>query len=431
LADDSLLVLCDGGGGLQQHLSYDNGRTWAYYQSPEMNYSMPDRVIELSQETWLTTGHVCRGKSPVPETGSPFLEQTVFVSENQGQRWTPRSLMAIERCLSLCEASMARLPDGRIIALLREDSGVFEPMYFVESSDEGRSWSEPAPTPLIGHRPTLGLTRGGRLLVTYRNVAPDAGVAAFLGTLDGLRQDFAVHGLAPEDGLESTSEGLLATTSGGLGSALRWVLRPVTDPRRARVDLEIQVQCLEDSQENACGVYCGCWWKILPDALIPALPGAGAISLPEGRVNSIRFHMEGGSIAVQVNKGKRREYALGQADVRTRPILAGNLHLEQGNAGRQLWRAMRLRIEEPHRNGAYEWAWASGNGRPDAWARANILQLAGDRGAARPDFGYTGWVETTPGEFLCAYHHSGGPEGYKPLETAHVQCTVFSEKDFQ
>jgi hypothetical protein len=55
-------------------------------------------------------------------------------------------------------------------------------MYAVLSTDGGNTWSLPRPTPLIGHRPSLGLTRTGQLLVTYRNVGPDPGTAACWGT---------------------------------------------------------------------------------------------------------------------------------------------------------------------------------------------------------------------------------------------------------
>ena len=42
---------------------------------------------------------------------------------------------------------MVRLPDGRILALLRENSFVYEPMYAVLSADDGNTWSRPGPPP--------------------------------------------------------------------------------------------------------------------------------------------------------------------------------------------------------------------------------------------------------------------------------------------
>ena len=71
-------------------------------------------------------------------------------------------------------------------------------MYAVLSEDGGATWTLPRPTPLIGHRPTLGLTRAGNLLVTYRNVGPDPGTAAWSGSVEELLTDFTVAGRVPD-----------------------------------------------------------------------------------------------------------------------------------------------------------------------------------------------------------------------------------------
>ena len=128
---------------------------------------MPDRVLPLDRLTFLTTGHVHRGKAARPECGQAPTEQMLYVSRNRGLSWEPLSVQSADPCLALCEASMCRLPDGRLLTIFRENSGVFEPMYVSFSYDDGLSWSEPAPTRLVGHRPTIAVTSAGKLLVTY------------------------------------------------------------------------------------------------------------------------------------------------------------------------------------------------------------------------------------------------------------------------
>ena len=89
----------------------------------------------------------------------------------------------------------------------------------------------PRPTPLIGHRPCVGALDDGRLLVTYRNVAPEGGTAAWLGSLDELDHDFAVHAWRPSPkNPVLTEQGLLIDNQSGPEAAVRYALRPHDRP---------------------------------------------------------------------------------------------------------------------------------------------------------------------------------------------------------
>ena len=137
---------------------------------------------------------------------------------------------------------MTRLPNGSILAIMRENSFVFEPMYYSLSHDEARTWSYPRPTPLIGHRPCLGLVNGDQLLITYRNVAPDCGTAAWMGTLEELDQDFMVHARRPSaSNPVLTPQGLLIENESGGQACVRYALRPMTDPELAWAELSLEV----------------------------------------------------------------------------------------------------------------------------------------------------------------------------------------------
>ncbi|MEF2229898.1 MAG: sialidase family protein, partial [Pseudodesulfovibrio sp.] len=146
------------------HRSADNGVTWVPHPVTGIEHDMLDRPLDLGGGALLTTGHMHRGRAAQPAIRQAPAEQMVYRSEDGGRSWYPLSVMARERNLVLCEGSMLRLPDGSIAALLRENSFVYEPMHLCLSDDEGETWSDPTPTPLIGHRPTLGLTSAGDLL---------------------------------------------------------------------------------------------------------------------------------------------------------------------------------------------------------------------------------------------------------------------------
>lgn len=322
-----------------------------------------------------------------------------------------------------------RLPGGVLLALLRENSFVYEPMYACQSRDGGLTWSQPWPTPLIGHRPTLGLTRSGRLLVTYRNVAPDAGTAAWLGDPAGLH-GFAVHGLARRPGNPAlAAEGLLIRNGEGPDAAVRYALRPVTDPEHARAEIEAEV-LVREAGEQGCGLRLGRWWRLTPEALLPNFPQAKPTRLRRGEWNTLRVVMERGECTLSVNGRRRGTYPV-EAAAEARAVLFGAVSLEEDNACEAVWRRVSLRIAEPRYGRDYAWDWTPRDGLPDAMSRAQVLELKNARGASFADFGYSGWAELPDGRFFCAYHHAEGDDpDYKPGMVSHVAGTWFTESDF-
>lgn len=69
------------------------------------------------------------------------------------------------------EATLVELPDGRILAVLRQQGvgQAVRQLFQSLSRDGGRTWSEPQPLPLWGTSPSLHLTASGLLLLGYRN----------------------------------------------------------------------------------------------------------------------------------------------------------------------------------------------------------------------------------------------------------------------
>jgi hypothetical protein len=314
---------------------------------------------------------------------------------------------------------------------MRENSFVGEPMYYCISEDGGATWGAPRPTPLIGHRPTLGWTGSGRLLVTYRDVGPDPGTRAWLGGLDELCSDFAVHGMHPTPGIPAlTPDGLLVKSAEGLAESVRYSLRPLTDPEDAWADFEAKV-LVRQAAEDGCGIRLGIWWKLFADGVQPDVEGAAFQPWTKGDFHTLRLVYEPGLCRLFLDGEQRGEYPVDVLDGNSRPILAGAVSRKESNACEVLWRRMSLEIAEPRQGRAYAWAWHFSQGLPDAWTAARVLELKNDRLAHPADFGYSGWAETAPGRFFCAYHHAGGGEpGYTPGETAHVRGTWFTEDDF-
>ncbi|MGE4297639.1 MAG: sialidase family protein [Desulfovibrionaceae bacterium] len=463
LSDGMLIITDDAITGL--YFSTDQGRTWAPQQNAGLAHGLIDHVLEFDTDVLFTTGHLHRGNRPQPKIRQAPTEQMGYLSPNRGRYWNPLSIIANEKCLVLCEASVIRLPGKtggekepiRLLALMRENSSVGEPMYYCVSEDNGVTWSQPMPTPLVGHRPSLGWTQSGKLLVTYRDVGPAPGTKAWLGTLEELCSDFAVHGLHPTPGNPRwTPEGLLTTCSGGLDTAVRYGLRPITDPEFATASLEVEVH-VREADQHGCGLYLGgIWWKLYPDGLAPRPITASTdettprVPYALGIPHTIRVDYVPGQCSLFVDGEHKGDFPAGRTNVNSRPILVGVADRLEDNRCDVLWRRMHLATHEPRLGRDYTWSWDHANGQiPDAWINAHVLELQNDRQAHLADFGYSGWVELTPkkrisrrnargsriaknNQFLCVYHHGdASAPGYRRGYTAHVAGTWFSEADFK
>nr|WP_321512772.1 sialidase family protein [uncultured Pseudodesulfovibrio sp.] len=414
------------------HRSHDNGQSWTPFETTGLTHDMHDRIMDLGNDVFLTTGHRHLGSEEYPAIRQPPTQQMVFRSEDRGQTWATHSILAEHRNLVLCEASMTRLPDGRIIALMRENSFVFEPMYCAISMDKGTSWSEPVETPLMGHRPTMGLIPDGRLLVTYRNVGPDWGTCAWVGTVEELMSGFRVHGLAADPTNPTfTPDGMRICNKPGSLSVVRYALRPMTDPRTATATLEAEVR-INTADANGCGIRFGTWWKLTPKHITPDAKGAAPIPLPAGQFNHIRLHYGDGLVTLHVNGENAATLAVNPDHAETRPIMFGAPYPFEDNGVDCTWRRVDLNIIEPAYDRKHVYQWQAEDGLPDQWVYDTVLELQNDRHAAAPDFGYSGWTSLEDGSFFCVYHHGGGNDpDYEPLHSSHITGTWFTLEDFE
>jgi len=173
--------------------SQDEGATWYGPRNVYCPGFLPDKVIELPNGELLMglqlrdptdgrqippllpnlipLGAERRGRKGAPS--APVFRrvyQAVCRSTDGGRSWGHPAIVARSDRLSLAEGSIAQLPDGRLVCYLRENSFKGHPTYVSHSADGGWTWSPMQETPMRGHRPTAGLTRGGKMLVTYRNV---------------------------------------------------------------------------------------------------------------------------------------------------------------------------------------------------------------------------------------------------------------------
>ena len=171
--------------------SEDEGATWSDPQLTEVQGICPDKVQVLGDRHWLMVSSHWSIRFP-----GAFRVHAAH-SFDGGRTWPLSALVAEQDGLQHDEPSVVRLPDRRLLCVMRENVHTTRPSHYALSEDEGRTWSSPRPTPFHADRPGAGLLRGGRLLVTYRNVEPapdertmrkgrNPGTWAWLGDLAGL-----------------------------------------------------------------------------------------------------------------------------------------------------------------------------------------------------------------------------------------------------
>ena len=169
--------------------SDDDGYTWQNWQpilENQLEFHSYGKLIELKS-----------GKLLCPVWKQNNIHEShlsaVYKSCDEGRTWETPSTMfykkAPEGSWGFNETSIIELPDGRVLAVGRNDLPVEDETpteytyagrsdrtdkhacYFYRSisEDEGETWSEPERTNIWGQSPSLHLTQSGRLILGYRN----------------------------------------------------------------------------------------------------------------------------------------------------------------------------------------------------------------------------------------------------------------------
>lgn len=169
LSDGRLAMVCnfvERGGGKTRYANYlwfsDDGVNWGVPVELPLGGIVPDRLVELKSGRWVFASH-----NYSPEHGK--LAQYCIISDDRGKTWSKPIVIASDPRYNLCEASMVEVEPNVIVAFMRENSGMGYDCFKAISRDGGESWAGPFNVPLPGcHRPTAGILRDGRLLITYR-----------------------------------------------------------------------------------------------------------------------------------------------------------------------------------------------------------------------------------------------------------------------
>ena len=142
------------------YFSRDGGKTWGDTVETPLLGIVPDKLLELGNGRWLLSAHH-------PEDG--FLTQFLRYSDDQGNTWSERITVAKQQGLNLCEVSILPVGGSKLVAFMRENSGLGWDCKKTISFDNGETWGEVIDFPLPGcHRPVAGRLQSGHILITHR-----------------------------------------------------------------------------------------------------------------------------------------------------------------------------------------------------------------------------------------------------------------------
>lgn len=181
--------------------STDGGLTWdtqptRVSSAPLLRAGTSDAILELPDGTLLMGIYGA-------DYGSRVCRAYAVRSTDGGYTWGQSALIArdLNGAISFEEPALARLPNGRVIALLRSgEPGNYQYLHQSFSADDGYTWSAPQPTPMWGHPAHVLLLRDGRLLCSYGYRRPPYGVRACLSEDGGHTWDIAREIVLRDDG---------------------------------------------------------------------------------------------------------------------------------------------------------------------------------------------------------------------------------------
>ena len=198
-------------GAGKQHLGFytvrskDGGKTWSepqYAATTGMHFTdtegPADAMVAMPDGSILMPliGYNVRGD--LQNHSSVILRST-----DSGKSWQYLSTIADDpggRKGHFQEPGLLRMKSGHLLAAMRNNSGY---VWTSKSKDDGKTWSEPRPSPMTGHPADLAQLADGRVICTYGLREPyhntPGGVRAAFSKDEGETWDMEHEGILRND----------------------------------------------------------------------------------------------------------------------------------------------------------------------------------------------------------------------------------------
>lgn len=154
--------ICAHYKGSWTRISHDGGKTWSAPRSAPV--SSPHGPIVLKDGRLMYLGKQFPGGMK-----RPWGQVAAAVSSDQGETWEEIGIVplpSVARVDQVHEPHVCELPDGKLICHIRVEMPELH-TWQSESTDGGKTWSEPVRVPVEGSPPHLLLHSSGVLIMSY------------------------------------------------------------------------------------------------------------------------------------------------------------------------------------------------------------------------------------------------------------------------
>jgi Neuraminidase (sialidase) len=207
-------------------VSQDGGKTWKEMKPLGFPCVMTfSSVIRRRDGSYLGMFH----RGPEGKDRAP-LKVLQTVTTDGGLTWSEPTVVAAVAGKNPCEPFVFRSPDGNEFCCLMRENTHRGRSLMMFSHDEGQTWSEPVDTPwgLTGDRHRGVYTPDGRLVIAFRDQAPDSPTrghfVAWVGSYQDIRNGLPgqcrvklLHSFAGGDcgypGMELLPDGTIVATT--------------------------------------------------------------------------------------------------------------------------------------------------------------------------------------------------------------------------
>ena len=436
LKDGSLLI--GFGVGSQTKVAFlrstDGGKIW---ESPRVldpvaaggkpKIWAPSHVVELPDGSWLVqAGWVSKGKER-----AECLQ--FYRSADRGRNWTFVSELRVDP-YNLSESSLMLLPDGRLLAYVREARSDFLPAIKAFPNDQGKTWGVHELAFPMSSRISAIRLRDGRDMVTYRSEIGRAALWAWVGDSDDATafQPAGAH-FNDRDSV-GLKEGALHIDNDGMrGQFTRYTLRgPDTD--QTTVDLTVEVKVLANSGRAATiSVPFAGQFRIVPRHVemahnpklrVDVSPGTFHTYRIVSRVGRMQLHVDG-KLKLDTDKADDRLRRWGSPMYRMvsyYDLSFGNeargingedgeirrtmpdvymRHITPEVSGYSVWRRFGTVLDDPQ-TGRRAASWSGEKEFPDQYQLDHMMVI--EASVSGRDQGYSGLIELEDGRIFVVHY---------------------------
>lgn len=171
--------------------STDHGYSWGELERIDGYWPFFTEMYGTADPLDLGDGRLLFCMQGTRQKGGIGWESSVVTTTDGARTFSKPVIIATSPEIDFNDAALARLPDGRILAMIRSEQAPFH-AYRSYSADNGATWTAPEQSGILGSTLCLQQLRGGAIVCFYRDRVPERpGVSVAISTDAGLTWAFA------------------------------------------------------------------------------------------------------------------------------------------------------------------------------------------------------------------------------------------------